>query len=211
LENEALTVAIHGIFKDSFGSYGAPRIQDELLKRGYGASRPREARIVRANRLFAKRKRKFRVTTESKHDYPIAPNILDRDFTVHRKNQVWVSDMTYIRTGEGWMYLTVIMDLFHRKVVGWCIEEEQSSERAAFLMDEIAMSEGISPGCVRLHSDNGGPMKGASMLATLQSLGIMPSFSRPSVSNDNPFSESLFRTVKYRPGYPSGNHPPKAA
>ncbi|WP_318345633.1 IS3 family transposase, partial [Flagellimonas baculiformis] len=68
MENEALTVAIHGIFKDSFGSYGAPRIQDELLKRGYGASRPREARIVRANRLFAKRKRKFRVTTDSRHD-----------------------------------------------------------------------------------------------------------------------------------------------
>jgi len=87
-ENEALTVAIHGIFNDSFESYGSPRIREELLKRGYRTSRPRVARIMRANRLFAKRKRKFRVTTDNKHDYPIAPNILDRDFTVHRKNQV---------------------------------------------------------------------------------------------------------------------------
>ena len=101
LENEALTLAIHDIFKESFGSYGAPRIREELLKRGYRASRPRVARMMRANRLFAKRKRKSGVTTDSKHDYPIAPNILDRDFTVHRKNQVRVSDMTYIRTGEG--------------------------------------------------------------------------------------------------------------
>ena len=80
-ENEALRVAIHDIFKDSFGSYGAPRIREELLKRGYRASRPRVARIMRANGLLAKRKRKFRGTTDSRHDYPIAPNILDRDFS----------------------------------------------------------------------------------------------------------------------------------
>jgi len=93
-ENEAISLAIRDIFKDSFGSYGAPRIKVELSKKGYRVSRPRIARIMWANNLFARRKRKFRFTTDSNHNYPIAPNILNQDFTVDRENQVWVSDIT---------------------------------------------------------------------------------------------------------------------
>ena len=94
------------------------------------------------------------------------------------------------------------MDIFSRKIVGWQIYETESSELAAEVMRDICERENIAPGQVVLHSDNGSPMKGATMLATLQALGVMPSFSRPAVSNDNPYSESLFKTMKYRPIYP---------
>ena len=94
------------------------------------------------------------------------------------------------------------MDIFSRKVVGWQIYETESSEQASEVIRDICARERIAPNQVVLHSDNGSPMKGATMLATLQTLGVMPSFSRPAVSNDNPYSESLFKTLKYQPGYP---------
>lgn len=95
-----------------------------------------------------------------------------------------------------------MMDLYSRKIVGWQVHEEESSILASSLMIDICQREDVSPDQVTLHSDNGSPMKGAAMLATLQELGVIPSFSRPSVSNDNPYSESFFRTLKYRPEYP---------
>ena len=94
------------------------------------------------------------------------------------------------------------MDIFSRKIVGWQAHDNESSALASDLMVDIWRQENIKQNQVVLHSDNGSPMKGATMLATLQKLGVMPSFSRPSVSNDNPYSESLFRTLKYQPGYP---------
>lgn len=94
------------------------------------------------------------------------------------------------------------MDIFSRKIVGWQVYETESSDLASEVMRDICERENIGPNQVVLHSDNGSPMKGATMLATLQALGVMPSFSRPAVSNDNPFSESVFKTMKYRPAYP---------
>lgn len=119
LENQTITSAVRVVFKDSFESYGAPRIKEELSKIGYRRSSPRIARIMRADNLFARRKRRFRVTTDSGHNYPLAHNILNRNFMVFRKNQVRVSDITYIETKQEWIYLTVIIDWFHRKVDGW--------------------------------------------------------------------------------------------
>jgi len=95
------------------------------------------------------------------------------------------------------------MDVYSRKIVGYAVHDEQSSELASELMDDICAAEGVDRDQLALHSDNGGPMKGATMLATLQRLGVIPSFSRPSVSNDNAFSEALFKTTKYCPQYPS--------
>lgn len=120
-------------------------------------------------------------------------------------NQLYSWDITYLPSGVkgAFFYLYLFMDVYSRKIVGWQVYDHESSEWAAELMCDIARRENIDPGQVTLHSDNGGPMKGATMLATLQRLGVVPSFSRPSVSNDNPFSESLFRTLKYRPDYPS--------
>jgi len=117
-------------------------------------------------------------------------------------NQVWCWDITYLRSPISgiFYYAYVIEDIFSRKIVGWEIGTEESSEIAAGLFARICLGRGLSG--IRLHSDNGNPMKGATMLALLYRLGIMPSFSRPRVSDDNPFIESLFRTVKYTTGYP---------
>jgi len=119
-------------------------------------------------------------------------------------NQIYTWDITYLPTDlKGWFfYLYLVMDIYSRKIVGWQIHETEASAMAADLLRDICARESIQPQQVTLHSDNGSPMKGATMLATLQELGVVPSFSRPSVSNDNPYSESLFRTLKYRPEYP---------
>ena len=101
-------------------------------------------------------------------------------------------------------YLYLIEDIFSRMIVGWSVEEVESSTHAANLIQSACFEHRINRNQITLHSDNGGPMKGATMLATLQNLGVIPSFSRPSVSDDNPYSESLFKTLKYRPSYPDG-------
>lgn len=119
-------------------------------------------------------------------------------------NQIYTWDITYLPTAvKGrFFYLYLVMDIFSRKIVGWQIHETEASGLAADLVRDICRNENIQRQQIILHSDNGSPMKGATMLATLQELGVTPSFSRPSVSNDNPYSESLFRTLKYRPEYP---------
>ena len=127
-----------------------------------------------------------------------------RALTATGPNQLYSWDITYLPTAvKGvFLYLYLVMDIYSRKIVGWQVHDRESSTFAGELMTDICQREGISPDQVTLHSDNGSPMKGATMLATLQELGVTPSFSRPSVSNDNPYSESLFRTLKYVPEYP---------
>ena len=127
-----------------------------------------------------------------------------RALTATTANQLYSWDITYLPTlVKGiFLYLYLVMDIYSRKIVGWQVYELESSALAADLMTDICQREGIERHQVTLHSDNGSPMKGATMLATLQELGVIPSFSRPCVSNDNPYSESLFRTLKYRPEYP---------
>ena len=126
-----------------------------------------------------------------------------KGYKATRPNQIYTWDITYLAaTVEGrFFYLYLVEDIFSRKIVGWEVHTKETSENASQLIDQIALREGHAPIEV-LHSDNGSPMKGATMLATLQRLGIVPSFSRPRVSNDNPYSESLFRTLKYAPKYP---------
>ena len=127
-----------------------------------------------------------------------------RALTATAPNQIYSWDITYLPTAVRglFFYLYLVMDIYSRKIVGWQVYEAESSALAADLMADICHRERVLPGQVTLHSDNGSPMKGASLLATLQNLGVMPSYSRPSVSNDNPYSESLFRTLKYRSEYP---------
>lgn len=128
------------------------------------------------------------------------------EHTATGPNQVWCWDITYLRspiTGA-FYYLYLFLDVWSRKVVGWAVLEEESNEIAAALFKQTCAEQGLDPNGLVLHSDNGAAMKGATMLATLQKLGVVPSFSRPSVSDDNAFVEALFRTAKYRPGFPSG-------
>jgi len=120
-------------------------------------------------------------------------------------NQVYSWDITYLLSiiRGHFFYLYLFIDVYSRKIVGYQVYDKESSDYAADVLEAICIEEGIDPGQVILHSDNGSPMKGATMLATLQRLGVIPSFSRPGVSDDNPYSESLFRTMKYTPMYPS--------
>ena len=126
-------------------------------------------------------------------------------FKAEGPNQLYSWDITYLAAAiRGIFYrLYLIEDVFSRKIVGWEVHEDERAEHASVLIQKTCLAEGITrPGLV-LHADNGGPMKGATMLSTLQRLGVVPSFSRPSVSDDNPYSESLFRTLKYTPAYPN--------
>ncbi|MFI9653069.1 IS3 family transposase [Guyparkeria sp. GHLCS8-2] len=127
-------------------------------------------------------------------------------YRARRPNEVWSWDITYLAsTLLGRFYrLYLVMDIYSRKIVGWEVHETETAEHASTLLQKASLAEGVRQRDLVLHSDNGSPMKGATMLATLQRLGVVPSFSRPSVSNDNPYSESLFGTLKYTPAYPSG-------
>ena len=120
-------------------------------------------------------------------------------------NQVYSWDITYLASAlkGSFYYLYLIEDIFSRKIVGWEVHENESAAHASLLIRKACLAEGVQPEQLVLHSDNGSPMKGATMLATLQKLGVTPSFSRPSVSDDNPYSESLFRTMKYTPAFPA--------
>jgi transposase InsO family protein len=119
--------------------------------------------------------------------------------------QVWSWDITYLQSSVkgSFFYLYMIVDVWSRKIIAAQVFDKESMDHSSALLAHACMVQGVQPEELVLHSDNGGPMKGATMLATLHKLGIIPSFSRPSVSNDNPYSESLFRTMKYRPEYPS--------
>ncbi len=127
-----------------------------------------------------------------------------REFVATEPNQVYTWDITYLRSSlRGvFFYLYMVVDIWSRKIVGWEIHEAESMDLSSELIQRTCEQMGVDPKGLILHTDNGGPMKGSTMLATLQWLGIVPSFSRPRVSDDNPYSEALFRTLKYRPEYP---------
>ena len=136
-----------------------------------------------------------------------APRVVakPKGYNAENPNEVWSWDITYLASAlkGSFYYLYLIEDIYSRKIVGWEVHEKESAAHASVLVRKACLSEGVQPNQVTLHSDNGSPMKGATMLATLQQLGVTPSFSRPSVSDDNPYSESLFRHLKYTPSYPS--------
>lgn len=127
-----------------------------------------------------------------------------KDLTARNPNEVWSWDITYLNSPirGAYYYLYLVEDIFSRMIVGWAVEAVESAENSARLIDWTCQEHGIAKGTLTLHADNGPPVKGATLLATLERLGIAPSFSRPRVSDDNPYSESLFKTLKYRPSYP---------
>ena len=135
-----------------------------------------------------------------------APRPRPRELTASGPNQVWSWDITYLPSPVrgAFNYLYLVMDVWSRKIVGWSVEESECGTPAALLIEKACRAEGVCGEDLVLHADNGGPMKASTLLAKLQLLHVSPSYSRPRVSNDNPFSESLFRTVKYRPEYPRG-------
>lgn len=186
-----IAVATSPRFRDLSVSQIVPILADEGV---YIASEASYYRVLRENRLLAHRNK----ARPSRHSKP-------KEHSATGPNQVWSWDITYLKsTVRGrFYYLYLLVDIFSRMIVGWAVHEGESAELAGALIQEACLRHGVKSENLILHSDNGGPMKGATMLATLQWLGIVPSFSRPSVSDDNAYSEALFKTLKYRPEYPS--------
>ena len=168
-----------------------PRLADQEI---YLASESTMYRILREEKQLAHREPSKPATSRRPDEHEATG-----------PNQVWSWDITYLRgpVRGSFYYLYMLEDVWSRKIVGWQIHENESTELAAFLFIETCAYLKLDPDGLVLHSDNGSPMKGSTMLATLQKLGVVASFSRPHVSDDNPFSEALFRTLKYRPEYPS--------
>jgi transposase InsO family protein len=196
-ENERLLVEIMRIFKESKCSYGSPRMTEELKARGWKVSRPRVAKIMRAAGLVARRRRKFVTTTDSKHNYPVAPNVLNREFSASRPGEVWVSDLTYIRTKRGWLYLTVIIDLFDRKVIGWAMSQGLSTAETIIPAWFMAITNRPISSALIFHSDRGIQYASEEFTEILKANKLITrSMSRKGNCRDNSVAESFFKSIK---------------
>jgi putative transposase len=194
-EDEGLIPKIKASHRASRGTYGSPRICDDLRDQGETVGRHRVARLMRENGITARPLKRFRKTTDSNHDLPVAPNLLERNFEADRPNQVWVGDITYIWTARGWAYLAVIVDLFSRRVVGWALDDNM---RTGLVLDALSMAVGrrqLEPG-LTFHSDRGSQYASADYREALAAAGITPSMSRKGDCWDNAVAESFFSTLK---------------
>lgn len=202
LENEELLIRIKNIFDYSLKTYGSPRIKEELQTQGFQVSRPRVARIMKAAGIRARKPRRFVVTTDSSHNYPVAPNILNRKFSATRPGQVWVSDITYIRTNRGWLYLTVIIDLFDRKVVGWAMSKGMAAEETIIAAWRMAERNRPINQELIFHSDRGIQYACTKFTNILNANELVQrSMSRKGNCWDNAVAESFFKTIKVESVY----------
>lgn len=195
-EDRRLTSLIRDIFKEGRGTYGVPRVHRTMKNRGVYCGRGRVARLMKAAGLRSKVRRKFRVnTTDSKHDHPIAPDLLDRDFTAERPNQVWVSDITYIPTDEGWLYLGSTMDLFSRLIVGWSMSTTLETPVVINALQMAIDRRSPKAGLIH-HSDRGVQYASKDFRDLLKAHGMRASMSRKGNCYDNAAKESFFHTLK---------------
>ena len=197
LSDDALLVHIKAIYAEMRGGYGWPRIWKELLARGIRVGKERVRKLMQQHGIRAKGKRRFKVTTDSNHDLPIAPNLLDRQFAVAEPDTVWVGDITYIHTNEGWLFLAVVIDLFSRQVVGWSLRAHMTRDIVidALRMAWFKRAPGKRKGLI-FHSDRGSQYASHDFRALLEEYGITPSMSRRGDCWDNACSETLFGSLK---------------
>ena len=172
-----LTVAIAAAHQRSRATYGSPRVHVDLHAQGFRVGRKRIERLMRERGIQGRRKRRFRRTTDSNHAQPIAPNVLARRFEVTAANAVWVTDVTCVWTGEGWLFLAVMLDLFARRVVGWAAREVNDTARALAALGHALRERNPGPGLVH-HSDRGSPYASGDYRRALASHGIVASMSR---------------------------------
>jgi transposase InsO family protein len=177
------------------GYYGRERIRMQLALGGRRASSKRIVASMRRQELWAKRKRRFRVTTNSKHGHPVAANLLNRQFTVDAPNRVLVSDMTYLPSQSGWLYLTVFIDLFSRLVVGWCVSTPLGHEGVLTALQRAYWRRKLPAGCL-IHSDRGVQYCCEAFRAAIARLQLVQSMSRKGDCWDNAVAESFFATLK---------------
>lgn len=190
-----LLVKIRKAYADGRGTYGYRRVYAQIKKTGISCSLGEIRRVMRKNGIFRKSKRKFKSTTDSNHNLPIAPNLLNREFIVDVPNKVWVSDITYVWTDEGRLYFTVFIDLFNRKVVGWSMDTRITRK---LILDAFDMAFALrypSLGLI-VHSDRGSQYASNDFSKKIEKLGFRSSMSRKGDCWDNAVAESFFGTLK---------------
>jgi transposase InsO family protein len=194
-EDRKLAVAVAAAHSVGRGAYGSPRVHEELKADGVAVSRKRVARIMSELGLEGRRKRPFKATTDSKHDLPVAENVLDRRFEVAAPDVAWVTDITYVWTAEGWLYLAAILDLFSRRVVGLAMSERIDR---ALVLEALRNAVGRrAPNAGLLHhSDRGSQYASGAYQDALADLGVVCSMSRKGNCWDNAVAESFFATLK---------------
>ena len=197
LSDDALLVQIKAIHAQTRGAYGWPRIWKELLARGIRVGKHRVQELMQRHGIRARGKRRFKVTTDSGHDLPISPNLLNRQFAVSEPDRVWAGDITCIATDEGWLFLAVVIDLFSRQVVGWSLRDDMTRE---IVIDALRMAwfkrhPGKQAGLI-FHSDRGSQYASQDFRAALGEYGITSSMSRKGNCWDNACSETLFGSLK---------------
>lgn len=193
--NSLLDEKITTVFQAHHSRYGAVRITDELQDHGESCSKNRVARRMQNLGLQAKAKKKFKVTTDSNHKLPIAPNLLNRDFTATASNQKWVGDISYIWTKEGWLYLAVVIDLYSRSVIGWSMQPTMSSQLVCDALMMALWRRGFPHG-ILFHSDRGSQYCSHAYQIMLKHYNVICSMSRKGNCWDNAVAESFFHTIK---------------
>jgi len=193
--NTKLLEQIHIVHQESRGTYGSPRVYRALTQQEIPCSENRVARLMREDGLQAKTKRRFKATTNSKHDLPVAPNLLQRNFTSATPNSVWAGDITYIWTTEGWLYLAVVIDLFSRSVVGWSMNKRMTRQLVMDAMTMAIKRRRPSPGLI-FHSDRGSQYASTDFQALLAKHDMLCSMSRKGDCWDNAPVESFFGSLK---------------
>nr|WP_239027054.1 IS3 family transposase [Geomonas oryzisoli] len=194
-EDQALLPAIKKAFHDSDKTYGAVRVVKELQKQQQYVGKNRVWRLMRENDLRVKTKRRFKVTTNSDHKRPVAPNLLQRNFSAPAPNQVWTGDITYIETAQGWLYLAVVLDLFSRRIVGWSMSDRMTDDLVVTAFANAAVKRRPGAGFI-FHSDRGSQYCSKRFGATISKAGGMQSMSGTGCCYDNAVTETFFSTLK---------------
>jgi len=195
LENMLIAEEIKRIYINKHGRYGSPRIHEEMRKGGKRINKKRIARLMRINKIRAITKRKYKATTNSSHNKQVAENLLKQNFKASEPNKVWVSDITYIWTKEGWLYLAVILDLFSRRVVGWSMSENISANLVTAAIEQALLYRTPVEDMI-FHSDRGSQYASEAVRSLLKQNNIIQSMSRKGNCYDNAVSESFFHTLK---------------
>lgn len=195
LENDKLLEDIERIHEDSRGTYGSPRIHKTLQHEGWTVGRTRVARLMRENDIRAVQKRRSRRTTDSNHDFWVARNLLERNFEAAEPDQVWMADLTYVRTRQGWLYLAAVLDACSRKIVGWAMDHHMSRKLCCDALKMAIANRDPAPGLVH-HSDRGSQYASGDYQALLDRHEMVCSMSRKGDCWDNAPMESFFGTLK---------------
>jgi transposase InsO family protein len=194
-ENQRLLEIIRLNYDKSRGTYGLPRIYAAIRKQGLGVNKKRIGRLMRINKIRAKTKRKFKITTKQNSSAKASENILNKNFTSERENRIWTSDITYFWTSEGWLYLAVVMDIYSRKIIGWSLGSSLSAELVLRAL-MMALLHRNPPEGIIFHSDRGSQYTSSQVRQLLKSYKITQSMSSTGNCYDNAITESFFHTLK---------------